>query len=219
MDESAGLTARTGSPSTRRRLRQAWVFAVNFIKHPRMVGTFAVSSPALVRRLLDGVDWSKRRRVVEFGPGVGTITGAVLDAMAPEARLLAIEMNTDFVRELALRFPDPRLEIVNASAADLEGELAARQWADTDLVISGIPFSTMPAYVRDGILDAVAQSLAPEGEFRVYQYANHVLEPLRARFAVVERETEWRNLVPVRLFRCRQPLTGTGETERSAPSS
>lgn len=219
MDESAGMTAGTGSTTARRRLRQAWVFAVNFIKHPRMVGTFAVSSPALVRRLLEGVDWSARRRVVEFGPGVGTITGAVLEAMAPEAKLLAIEMNTDFVRELALRFPDPRLEIVNASAADLARELATRNWPDADLVISGIPFSTMPTQVRDGILDAVAASLAPAGEFRVYQYANHVLEPLRARFAVVECATEWRNLVPVRLFRCRQPLAAAGQTERPAASS
>lgn len=219
MEESAGLSDREGSMSARRRLRQTWVFALNFIKHPRMVGTFAVSSPALVRRLLGGVDWSTRRRIVEFGPGVGTITGAVLKAMSADARLLAIEMNTDFVRELAARFPDPRLDIVNGSASDLARDMARRGWPAADLVISGIPFSTMPAGVRDGILDAVAGSLAPDGQFLVYQYANHILAPLRARFEVVERETEWRNLVPVRLFRCSRPRTVSGETERVAPSS
>lgn len=219
MDESAGLSSRERMESSRGRLRQAWVFALNFIKHPRMVGTFAVSSPALVRRLLDGVNWATCRRVVEFGPGVGTITGAVLKVMPADARLLAIEMNTDFVRELALRFPDPRLDVVNASAADLERELAARSWSAADLVISGIPFSTMPAEVRNSIMDAVAASLAPEGEFLVYQYGNHVLEPLQARFAVVEREIEWRNLVPVRVFRCRQPLRVDGQPERRSPSS
>ena len=218
MEESAALSDRDGSTSARGRLRQTWVFALNFIKHPRMVGTFAVSSPALVRRLLGGVDWATRRRVVEFGPGVGTITGAVLKAMSQEAGLLAIEMNTDFVRELGRRFPDPRLAIVNASAADLERELAGCGWPDADLVISGIPFSTMPVAVRDGILDAVAGTLAADGQFLVYQYANHVLEPLRARFAVVERETEWRNLVPVRLFRCSRPIVEPHKTERSTPS-
>lgn len=219
MEKSAGLSDRESSTSARRRLRQTWVFALNFIKHPRMVGTFAVSSPALVRRLLGGVDWAARRRIVEFGPGVGTITGAVLKTMSVDARLLAIEMNTDFVRELAIRFPDPRLAIVNGSAAELKRNLADHGWPDADLVISGIPFSTMPASVRDSILDAVACSLAPDGQFLVYQYANHILEPLRERFEVVERETEWRNLVPVRLFRCSRPRTVSGETERANPSS
>lgn len=215
MDESADVTSREDPASIGGRLRQTLVFALNFLKHPRMVGTFAVSSPALVRRLLQGVDWSRQRRIVEFGPGVGTITGGILKAMAPEAGLLAIEMNTDFVRELERRFPDPRLHIVNASAADVQAQLARLGWPEADLVISGIPFSTMPAQVRDAILDAVAAMLAPDGQFLVYQYANHVLQPLRQRFAVVERESEWRNVVPVRIFRCRQPFAPAAEPERT----
>jgi phospholipid N-methyltransferase len=186
-------------------LRRALVFAVNFIKHPKMVGTFAVSSPALVQRLLADVDWSRSRAVVELGPGVGTITRAILQAMPSAARLVAIEMNGDFVGELRRSLPDPRLDLVRGSAADLEAHLSAAGMPTVDLAVSGIPFSTMPPAVRDRTLDAVAAVLAPDGRFLVYQYARQVLPLLQARFGRVEIELEWRNLVPVRLFRCSQP--------------
>jgi phosphatidylethanolamine/phosphatidyl-N-methylethanolamine N-methyltransferase len=201
-------------------LRRALVFAVNFIKHPKMVGTFAVSSPALVQRLLADVDWPRCRSVVELGPGVGTITRAILQAMHSGARLLAVEMNGDFVDELQRSLPDPRLDLVRGSAADLASHLAAAGLAAVDLVVSGIPFSTMPPAVRDRTLDAVATALAPDGRFLVYQYARQVQPLLEARFARVETELEWRNLVPVRLFRCSQPRRGhpTGtDPEPAAP--
>ncbi|MBX3725548.1 MAG: methyltransferase domain-containing protein [Xanthomonadales bacterium] len=193
-------TAREGA------LRRALVFALNFVKHPRMVGTFAVSSPALVRRLLDSTLWSEARRIVELGPGVGTITAAMLARMAPAARLLAIEMNRDFVAELGRQFPDPRLHVAHGSAADLHLHLREAGFDRVDLVVSGIPFSTMPPAIRDRTLDAVAATLAPAGCFLVYQYSAKVLPHLARRFAVVEREREWRNLVPVHVFRCRRPL-------------
>lgn len=192
-------TAREGA------LRRALVFALNFVKHPRMVGTFAVSSPALVRRLLDGTDWGAVGKAVELGPGVGTITAAMLARMAPAARLLAIEMNRDFVVELGRQLPDPRLAVAHGSAADLPLHLHQAGLAGADLVVSGIPFSTMPPAIRDRTLDAVAGALAPGGSFLVYQYSASVLPHLESRFAEVRREREWRNLVPVHVFRCRQP--------------
>lgn len=206
MEKPAGVSdterSTTASAGT---LRRAFLFALNFLKHPRTVGTFAVSSPALVQRLLDPVDLTRCRYAVELGPGVGTITRGMLDAMSPAGRLLALEMNEDFVRQLGRDFRDERLTVAHGSAADLEQHLRDHRIARVDLVVSGIPFSTMPAAVRERTLDAVARSLAPEGMFLVYQYANHVLEPLQRRFAVVERESEWRNLVPVRIFRCSRP--------------
>lgn len=206
MEEPAGLSdmeRSTAAPGG--ALRRAFIFLANFVKHPKMVGTFAVSSPALVQRLLDDVDWSRVRSVVELGPGVGTITRALLDAMPRASRLLAVEMNEDFVGELRRGLPDSRFTVVQGSAADLLDHLEVHRIHGVDLVISGIPFSTMPPEVRDRTLDAVAKSLNSEGCFVVYQYSNHVMESLQARFVRVERELEWRNLVPVKVFRCREP--------------
>lgn len=189
------------------RLRRALLFALNFFKHPRMVGTFAVSSPALVQRLLAPVDWQQCRTVVELGPGVGTITRALLAAMPARARLIAIETNADFVRELRMALPDPRLQVVAGSAAELDRHLHELGVGAVDVVVSGIPFSTMPAQAREDTLDAVAGALGERGQFLVYQYSAMIREPLRQRFHQVHSEREWRNLVPVHLFRVSQPVS------------
>lgn len=203
-------SAGNGTPRRAGRLRRGLLFVLNFLKHPRMVGTFAVSSPALVQRLLRDVDWSACRTIVELGPGVGTITEAILRRMPADARLLAIETNLDFVAELRRTLADPRLTVVHGSAAELHRHVEAGR--GVDLVVSGIPFSTMPPPVREAVLSEVDAALSPHGRFLVYQYSGRVLPLLRRRFRVLAREVEWRNLVPMRLFRCAPlPLAGTGD--------
>ena len=79
------------------RSRQALLFAQNFLKHPKMIGSFIPSSRYLVDRLLGEIDWETASIIVEYGPGVGTITSQVLRRMRPDAKLIVIEMNEDFV--------------------------------------------------------------------------------------------------------------------------
>lgn len=61
-----------------------------------MIGSFIPSSRYLVDRLLGEVNWRRMKVVVEYGPGVGTITRELLARMPKDAILIAIEMNVDF---------------------------------------------------------------------------------------------------------------------------
>ncbi len=200
---------RAGAAPARRwldGLGRGLLFAANFLKHPLTVGTFVESSPALVRRLLDGVAWQGCRTVVELGPGTGAVTRALLARLPAEARLLAVETNADFVAALRRTIRDPRLTVVHGSAADLRAHLRAHGLGRVDAAISGIPFSTMPEALRGAVLDAVRDALSADGRLLVYQHSNRVLPLLRDRFAQVLGETEWRNLLPMRLFRCERPI-------------
>ena len=69
---------------------QVWLFANNFFKYPAMLGSIVPSSPFLVNDVLAQVDWEKARVVVEYGPGVGTITQQILKRMRPDATLVVI---------------------------------------------------------------------------------------------------------------------------------
>src|SRR5262245_20319989 len=73
------------------------LFARNFLKRPSMLGSLVPSSRFLVNDLLGQVNWGRARVVVEFGPGVGTITQQILKRMRSDAVLIAIELNPDFV--------------------------------------------------------------------------------------------------------------------------
>ena len=87
------------------------LFSRNFLKHPRMLGSVIPSSRFLVNRLLRQVDWSRARTIVEYGPGVGTITSHLLRRLGPDGRLVAIDTNRDFVRHLGRTLRDPRLHV------------------------------------------------------------------------------------------------------------
>ena len=168
-----------------------------------MLGSLIPSSRFLVDRVLGQVDWQRARTIVEYGPGVGTLTGEILRRLRPDATLVAIETNGDFVRYLQRTVGDRRLQVVEGSAAEAHTVLAARGLGHADYVISGIPYSTMPAQVRDQILRTTHDVLHPDGAFLVYQFTRAVLPYLRNTFALVDQRFEPRNIMPARLFFCR----------------
>src|SRR5689334_19820931 len=85
----------------RSRVVEALLFAKNFFLHPYMLGSIVPSSRYLVNQVLERVDWERAQVIVEYGPGVGTFTGEILKRMRSDARLIAIEMNPDFVKFLS----------------------------------------------------------------------------------------------------------------------
>src|SRR5690348_17496027 len=97
---------------SRTRTRDALLFARNFFRHPRMLGSIVPSSRFLIKQLLQPIDWNQARVIVEYGPGVGCITAEVLRRMRSDAVLIAIEMNPDFVTHLRATLPAERLKVV-----------------------------------------------------------------------------------------------------------
>jgi len=176
------------------------LFARNFIKHPKMLGSFIPSSRYLIDKTLAAVDWNRTRVFVEYGPGVGTFTTEVLRRMRPDATLLAIETNRDFVRFLGHKVRDPRLMVVNGSAAKVADELDRAGQGRADYVLSGIPFSTMPRELRESIVQATRDVLHPDGAFLVYQFSRGVLPDLQRTFGSVSQDFEPLNIPPAQVF-------------------
>jgi phospholipid N-methyltransferase len=145
------------------RGEETLLFAKNFLQHPMMLGSLVPSSRFLIDRLLGKVDWKRARTIVEYGPGVGTITAHILERMSPDARLVVFEMNQDFVSYLGRAFPDPRLHVVHGSAENVQRELERLKLERADYIISGIPFTTMPEEMREKIMSESREALIPEG--------------------------------------------------------
>ncbi len=184
------------------RAEETLLFAKNFLQHPKMLGSLIPSSRFLVERLLKKVDWERARTIVEYGPGVGTITGKILARMKPNTRLVVFEMNEDFVRYLNRAFPDPRLHVVHGSAENVQRELERLKLDGADYIISGIPFTTMPEELRDQIMRESRAALNAGGAVLVYQFTRAVLPYLRSHFPRVYQDFEPLNILPARLFYC-----------------
>jgi phospholipid N-methyltransferase len=189
--------------SSRTRSRNALLFARNFFRHPRMLGSIVPSSRFLIKQLLEPIDWDQARVIVEYGPGVGGITAEVLRRMRPDATLIAIETNPEFVDFLRSSTPDERLHVVEASAEAVVEILRRHGHEKASYIISGIPFSTIPAPVRERILRKTCSVLETGGSFLVYQFSPRVLQDLQRIFRYVRRQFEPLNVLPAHLFFCR----------------
>src|SRR5437764_11875872 len=117
-----------------------------------MVGWVLPSSPFLVDEVLKRVDWERAKVIVEYGPGVGAFTTKVLERMQHDATLIALEVNPEFFQFLNGSLHDPRLKLVNESAADIDAVLQRLGFSHADIVISGIPFKTLAPGLRDVIV-------------------------------------------------------------------
>jgi phospholipid N-methyltransferase len=186
----------------RSRTAEVLLFATNFVRHPIMLGSIIPSSRFLVNQVLEPIDWQRARVIVEYGPGVGTITGEILRRMRPDAHLIAIETNRDFVRFLERSLPDPRLKVVHESASEVQNVLNRLGLPPASYIVSGIPLGSMPELVRADIVGKSRAALAPGGAFLVYQFTSRVYPVLQQTFRHVQRSFERRNLPPAQLFVC-----------------
>jgi phospholipid N-methyltransferase len=176
------------------------LFFRGFLRDPAMVGSVIPSSAKLVDHVLGPVDWAATRLFVEYGPGVGTFTQPVLDRLGPDATLVAIDTNPDFVDYLRREIRDPRLKVVRGSAADVRRIIQDLGHERADYILSGLPFSTLPPGIGPKIAAETAAVLRPGGAFLVYQVSARVFDFIRPEFDRIDRGFEAWNVPPMRLF-------------------
>ena len=179
----------------------AWLtFLQEFLRHPLQVASVTPSSRFLERRIVEAAGVRSAKTIIELGPGTGGTTRAILDAMAPDARLLTIELN-QHLHALVSRIADRRLIPHLGDARELGTIISEHALAAPEAVISGIPFSTISPEAGREILGAIYSFLAPGGRFVAYQAKKRVatLSPL---FPEPEQaELEVLNIPPLRVFR------------------
>ncbi len=175
-------------------------FLQGFLRRPQQVASVVPSSRFLERRLVSLAGIEHASLVVELGPGTGGTTRALLAALPTHAKLLCIELDPDFAA-LLMREPDPRLIVHQGSAEQLAEILAAYGLGSPDVVISGIPFSIIPAAVGVRILESIRGALAPGGSFLAYQVRGTVAELAKPLLGEPDTTLELLNIPPVRVFR------------------
>lgn len=175
-------------------------FFQGFLEAPMEVGSIIPSSRFLERRIVRAAEISSAKVVVELGPGTGGTTRALLRAMDPSARLLAIELNPRFVDVLQRR-DDPRLIVHHGSAADIQSALDEHNLPTPNTVLSGIPFSTMSRELGSSIVQSVHEVLEPGGRFVAYQVRDRVESLGNAIFGPSRKQTELLNVPPMRVYR------------------
>jgi phospholipid N-methyltransferase len=176
------------------------MFFKGFLRHPVMVGSIIPSSKKLIRHMLSRTDWANTRLFVEYGPGVGTFCQEILDCMGPDGTYIAIDTNPDFIDYLARTIVDPRFIPVLGSAADVRRIIADHGHAHADYILSGLPFSTLPAGLGPKIAAETHAALRKDGAFLVYQFSPKVRDFLAMSFDRIDHAFEPINIPPAQLY-------------------
>ena len=168
-----------------------------FLARPRQVAYVVPSSKAMIKRVLDRMNFEKWRTFVEFGGGEGCYTREILKRLAPDGRLLVFELDPDLAEHLRKQFRhDDRVHIYQSDAAGFREALHELGLRRADCVVSGIPFSYIPRAKKREILDAVHDGLSAEGLFIVYQVTMELKGHARM-FSACEVEYFLANLPPM----------------------
>lgn len=181
-------------------------FFRGFLRQPELVGALMPSSRFVERRLVRMAQAASAGVVVELGPGTGGTTRALLNAMPPGGRVLAIEIDPEFAARLRA-WDDPRLIVHQGSAAGIGTALAEHGLDAPHAVVSGIPFSLLPRPTALTLIRTIWQVLAPGGRFVAYQYRGQVAVLGREVLGAPERSViELLNVPPTRFFSWYKPL-------------
>ena len=203
------------APATRegaRPRRALGAFLSRFVRDPRSVGAVAPSSRFLASKMVSGIQFASGVRVVEFGPGTGPFTEAILERMPEDGYYLGIERDPTFAQHLRDRFPEA--EIVEDSVENLIPLITDRDIVPIDHIVSGLPFASLPREVTRTVLEASAAALRDGGTFTTFQYVHSFPLPSAVRFRrhmatlfgpLSARRVEVRNLPPALVFSWRKP--------------
>lgn len=175
-------------------------FLKGFLRNPRGVGSVWPSSRFLAQRVVDAGAAGSARTVVELGPGTGAVTRQLLANLPAEGRLVALEISAEFIELLEREISDPRLSLYHGPSTEIASALSEFGLDSADLVVSGIPFSTLEKPIARRTLEAVRAALAPGGRFVAYQLRDTVVTRARPIFGEPEAETELLNLPPMRVY-------------------
>ena len=173
-----------------------------FLKQGNTVGAVAPSSKFLVKKMVEPIDFSTVKCIVEYGPGTGTITLELLKRMPEDSILLAFEINREFCDKLA-EINDPRIKIISDSAEHLAEYLIQNKIEKVDYIVSSLPFAMIPNSIVKNILSVTKKVLGTTGTYIQYQYSLNALRKLKSTFKNVDLNFTPMNIPPAFVFVCK----------------
>lgn len=178
-------------------------FVKGTFRNPAAVGSIFPSSKFVARAYLRGLDLGGETRVLEWGPGTGPVTELIYERMEDPSRYLGIEQDEGYVEVLEDRFPE--MHFCQGSAEDSTAHLREVGLEGADVIISALPFTTLPEPVRDRIYEELDALMTPGTVFRAIilatAYPTENSRRFRRRmnrlFGPFDRSSlVWRNLPP-----------------------
>ena len=171
-----------------------WQFIKQFVKKPLQTGAVLPSSPVLAKAMAKRINFKEASLIIELGPGTGAITRELLRNMKPNAKLIVLEINKKFCKELR-EIKDGRLEVLQANAKDL-----ARVVKQADVVVSGLPLVSFAEKDHNAVLAGIKKVAK---QYVQFHYSPLGERQLKEHFPKFKRTFVLRNVPPAIVYSAR----------------
>ena len=170
---------------------------LNFIKTVLgnyKVGTFMPSSKYVIKKIIKEIK-PHHKFIVEYGAGNGAITKEILKILPPNGKLIAVELDNNFINELK-KIKDQRLTIIQEDAFKISERLKTLL-PTIDVVVSSLPFMIIKQNKIKEIIENTHNALSKQGVFIICQHFPIVFLYLKKFFKNnIKWNFEPRNSIP-----------------------
>jgi phospholipid N-methyltransferase len=148
-------------------------FFREFRRHFQTTGAILPSSRFLARALVKPLRAAHGAcRILEVGPGTGSVTREIARRLLPDDRLDAVEINGRFVELMEDRLETDRIlwprrhqiHIIHAAVQDLAGDSVY------DYIVSGLPLNNFQVDLVREVFATYTRLLKPGGMLSFYEY-------------------------------------------------
>jgi phosphatidylethanolamine/phosphatidyl-N-methylethanolamine N-methyltransferase len=178
-------------------------FLREFIKENKMVGSLTPSSRFLAAKMIDNIDFSQAKIVVELGPGTGVFTRKIVEKLDANAHLLVFELNDGFCERLTQEFKQKNVHIIHDSADQIEQYLNQLGFDSADVILSSLPLANFSKELRTSILSTAKKVLIPTGKYIQFQYSLQAKNQLKELFNEVKIKFTPLNIPPAFVYVCK----------------
>jgi phosphatidylethanolamine/phosphatidyl-N-methylethanolamine N-methyltransferase len=139
----------------------------------RSTGAILPSTRFLARALVSELRKPREAgRILEVGPGTGSVTKEILHHLRPADRLDLVEVNARFIhllrerfeKEWQFRYYREQVNLMHSAVEALPGE------GLYDFIVSGLPLNNFPVATVRTIFRAYGRLLKPGGMLTYYEY-------------------------------------------------
>ncbi len=198
MDRKQSAKTKTGLATG---IKNSLAYIKTFVDD-KGVAAVMPSSRYLVGRTLRAMNFKHAHRIIEYGAAAGVMTRKILEEMPKSAKLLSIELNSDFYEKLKSIESDSRMSLYHGDVRciDLIAKEHGFSMGEVDVIVSGIPFAFLSREERTELLTKTSALLKPGGRFVAYQVTTHLIPILKNHFREVKTQLEIRNIPPHFVF-------------------
>lgn len=185
------------------KMNMKFEFIKQYILHPKTTGAIMVSSNRLAERMISSINLKACDCIVEYGPGTGVFTEKILERRGKQTKVILLEYNREFYKILKEKYEkEEGVYIINDSAEAIDLYLKEYNIKKVDVIISGLPFASLPKAMSETILEKTKNIIGDKGKFITFQYSKVKKDLIKNYFNNVKWEKELFNIPPAYVLSC-----------------